>query len=108
MAYRSVIGMPGYNGEAEDDGTRERRSIFVDKLDYRTTMKQMFDFFSKCGPIRKVTIQRSRPKRPQRCAALIQFYEEGSVNMALIHNGSLFRGKLMTVVAKLPSFPLRM
>ncbi|OLL23297.1 Polyadenylate-binding protein 2 [Neolecta irregularis DAH-3] len=102
------------DSESKDDV--DARSIFVGNVDYGATPEEIQTHFQTCGTINRVTILCDKftghPKgyhRPHArltaSYAYVEFSEPNLVAQALVLNESLFRGRLLKVVAKRTNLP---
>ncbi len=102
-------GIP--SGSVEVKGSSEQHScddrlIFIQNIDVGATIVEVEDFFSSCGPIRKVAITRGRFHGRHESFALIEFADAASTKKAQAKSGSTFRGQCILISAELSKFPL--
>ncbi len=105
MAHGALSGPVELKGSSEQHSCDDRL-IFVQNIDVGATIVEVEDFFSSCGPIRKVAITRGRFHGRHESFALIEFADAASTKKALAKSGSTFRGQCLLISAELSKFPL--
>lgn len=96
----SLTGESFQNKEAAD-----ARSIYVGNVDYAATPEELQTHFQACGTINRVTILCDKWTGTPKGFAYVEFVETSSVANAMALNESLFRGRLIKVVAKRTNYP---
>ncbi len=105
MAHGALSGPVELKGSSEQHSCHDRL-IFVQNIDVGATIVEVEDFFSSCGPIRKVAITRGRFHGRHESFALIEFADAESTNKALAKSGYTFRVQCLLISAELSKFPL--
>ncbi|ESO11203.1 hypothetical protein HELRODRAFT_183444 [Helobdella robusta] len=76
---------------AIDRSEIDARSIWIDNVDYGTSVRELKEHFLNCGAIIRVTILLDKYSGKPKGFAYIEFEDAGSVDLKL--NQSLFRGR---------------
>jgi len=89
------------------DGKEEvdSRSIYVGNVDYGANPEELQQHFATCGTINRVTILCDKFTGHPKGYAYIEFVNKDSVDVAVILNNSIFRGRYLKVVAKRTNVP---
>ncbi|EIM22578.1 RNA-binding domain-containing protein [Wallemia mellicola] len=81
------------------------RSVYVGNVDYSATPEDLQKHFAACGTINRVTILCDKFTGHPKGYAYIEFAEPSLVENASALNESLFKGRLIKVVAKRKNVP---
>ncbi|GLB33580.1 putative RNA recognition motif containing protein [Lyophyllum shimeji] len=99
-------GEDGVPMETEEDKTlADARSIYVGNVDYSATPEEIQGHFQACGTINRVTILCDKFTGHPKGYAYVEFAEPEHIDAALAMDNSLFRGRLIKVVAKRTNIP---
>ncbi|KAG8952497.1 hypothetical protein FRC04_004557 [Tulasnella sp. 424] len=88
--------------EDEDSTAVDGRSVYVGNVDYGATPEELQQHFLSCGSINRITIVCDKFTGNPKGYAYVEFSDPAFVDTALALNDSLFRGRLIKVVAKPP------
>jgi len=83
----------------------DSRSVYVGNVDYGATPEEVQTHFASCGIINRVTILCDKFTGHPKGFAYVEFVDEESVANAVALNESLFRGRLIKVIAKRTNVP---
>ncbi|KAI8927624.1 hypothetical protein BC831DRAFT_398382 [Entophlyctis helioformis] len=83
----------------------DSRSIYIGNVDYSSTPEDLQAHFTSCGIINRVTIICDKFTGHPKGYAYLEFADVGSVNNAVSLNESMFKGRLIKVVAKRTNVP---
>lgn len=81
------------------------RSIYVGNVDYGATIEELEAHFHGCGIVNRVTIPLNKVDGHPKGFAYIEFGSIDCVEIALAMNETLFRGRLIKVMAKRTNRP---
>ncbi|EAR98651.1 polyadenylate-binding protein (macronuclear) [Tetrahymena thermophila SB210] len=87
------------NDEIIQQKEEDKRSIFVQNVEYNTTKEELMDIFKDCGEIEKITIPQTRQGQGKGFA-YIQFVDKSSVELAKALSDSIHRGRAIKVLPK--------
>ncbi|KAL4468940.1 hypothetical protein ABPG72_009760 [Tetrahymena utriculariae] len=87
------------NDEILQQKEEDKRSIFVQNVEYNTTKEELMDIFKDCGEIEKITIPQTRQGQGKGFA-YIQFVDKDSVEQAKALSDSIHRGRAIKVLPK--------
>lgn len=100
--------IPSRKTPAELEAQKEidSRSIYIGNVDYESTPDEIESFFSKVGPVNRVTILLDKYTGYPKGYAYVEF-ENGSDSLKAIEelNSSTFKERVITVVAKRTNLP---
>ncbi|KAI9002311.1 hypothetical protein BC832DRAFT_532885 [Gaertneriomyces semiglobifer] len=71
---------------------RDKRTVFVSQLAARLRTKELFDFFAPAGRVRDARIIADRNSRRSKGVGYVEFYEEESVEKAILMAGTKLLG----------------
>ena len=83
----------------------DARSIYVGNVDYASTPEELQAHFQACGTINRVTIICDKFTGNPKGFAYVEFADSSSVQNAMALDESLFRNRLVKVVAKRTNLP---
>jgi len=92
-------------GTDEDRELVDSRSVYVGNVDYGSTPEEIQAHFASAGTINRVTILCDKWTGHPKGYAYVEFAEPPLVSQAILLNESLFRGRLLSVVAKRTNIP---
>ena len=87
----SIIAQP----PSEDD--RDSRSVFVKNVHYTADAKEIEEHFADAGDIKLVTIMKNKMTHQPLGYCYIEFTTKQGAENAMAQDGSLFKGRLLTV-----------
>lgn len=82
----------------------DSRSIYVGNVDYSTTLEELKELFSACGPVERVTIPSDKGGQPKGFA-YIEFKDVDSISNASLLNETEFKGRLLKISPKRTNIP---
>eukprot|EP01016_Furgasonia_blochmanni_P036546 TRINITY_DN4188_c0_g1_i8.p1 TRINITY_DN4188_c0_g1~~TRINITY_DN4188_c0_g1_i8.p1 ORF type:complete len:255 (-),score=71.32 TRINITY_DN4188_c0_g1_i8:265-927(-) len=83
----------------------DMRSIYVKNVDYMSTREEVMKHFESCGKINRVTICTDKMTGHPKGFAYIEFADRDAVESAKMLDGSLFRGRQISVLPKRTNLP---
>jgi polyadenylate-binding protein 2 len=83
----------------------DHRSVYVGSVDYSSTVDDLQQLFSACGPVNRVTILTDKYTGQSKGFAYIEFKDVESVQNALILNDTEFKGRQLKVTPKRTNVP---
>ncbi|TPX55323.1 hypothetical protein PhCBS80983_g05414 [Powellomyces hirtus] len=95
-------------GSTNGDESKEdvdSRSIYIGNVDYSSTPEEIQGHFQSCGTINRVTILCDKWTGHPKGYAYVEFADPAIVNNALVLNDSLFKGRIIKVIAKRTNVP---
>ncbi|KAF7270819.1 hypothetical protein GWI33_016226 [Rhynchophorus ferrugineus] len=78
----------------------DNRSIYVGNVDYGSTAEELQQHFYGCGPINRVAILCNKYDGHPKGFAYIEFADRHSIQTAMAMDETLFRGRLIKIMAK--------
>ncbi|KAF1764322.1 hypothetical protein GCK72_004269 [Caenorhabditis remanei] len=89
----------------EEQKAIDAKSVFVGNVEYGATIEELEQHFKGCGTIVRTTIPKNKVTKKQKNFAYIEFESSGSVENAIVMNGSIFRGRPIVVTSKRTNKP---
>ncbi len=90
---------------SEHNANSDLRSIHIGNVDFKVTAQELEDCFSECGEVERVTIRCDPVTKRPLGYAFLEFKEENAIVAALTLDGTLIRGRPITVRPKRKNFP---
>lgn len=78
----------------------DKRSVFVENVDYKATKEEIENVFCDCGKVLRVTILRDKFSNTPRGLAYVQFDTTDAVQHAIYLTGAQIRGRMIRVSPK--------
>ncbi len=90
---------------SEHNANSDLRSIHIGHVDFKVTAQELEDYFSECGEVERVTIRCDPVTKRPLGYGFLEFKEDSAVEAALALDGTLLRGRPITVRPKRKNFP---
>ncbi|EGD73445.1 hypothetical protein PTSG_05149 [Salpingoeca rosetta] len=101
---REALNQVMKTGSQESREEADRRSVFVQNVDYGTSEVDLQLFFKDCGPVRRITIGRGPTGQPKGFA-YVEFTDEAAVETAKGLTNQMLKGRQVTVLNKRTNVP---
>uniref|UniRef100_A0A8C5MZ54 PABPN1 like, cytoplasmic n=1 Tax=Leptobrachium leishanense TaxID=445787 RepID=A0A8C5MZ54_9ANUR len=105
LGMYSLVGSLPLPLSAEEKKEADQRSVYVGNVDYGSTAKDLEGHFSSCGLINRITILCDRFSGHPKGYAYIEFAEKASVEAAIALDETVFRERIIKVLAKRTNVP---
>jgi polyadenylate-binding protein 2 len=84
----------------EERRRTDARSVFIQNVDYKTTIEELDIIFQDCGTIDRITILKNPITKAPKGCAYVSFKEEEAVRIAILLTGTKLRGRVLQVQHK--------
>jgi len=83
----------------------DSRSVYVGSVEYSTRPEELQDFFTACGPVKRITIICDKFTGYPKGFAYVEFEDKDSVENAVLLNETEFKGRPLKITPKRTNLP---